>query len=368
MNGNNISSWETTAGTLSNQTAVLFKTNNASAKISTAGMAYVNLRLYNPAPTTNFLGRPSQIPLILLTGSSPPDVSGFVYKHVGIIADWSGWKLVSIPLSDFGNGNATDFAYGIYEARLAPNQWTQTTDRTFTPEELSKGYTNASNYTTWGDRDNYVDVDRVWLSAEAPAATFGDAGFSLEQTKDVPVTTREYTIALTNAVDASYAEAALNVAVLKNGEQSDGADYSVSIGGGNTQITVTMANNLDYDAYYEIILPDGLRDVFGNPYTGNKEFKFSSVAYETGDIVIDAETYSVSVSVSGNVPAGTILILAEKNDGRMQQAATAVYSGGDTISATLSDKPTSGSALRAFLWNGISGMVPYAPPQEASEN
>lgn len=177
--------------------AVLFSAAKSEEKItfdSTNYDPYLNLWIYNPQVKLNSNGHYPQIAIKLFCGANKSslvaDMTKGYYKFVYVIADWSGWNLVSIPLKELtgtssaatGHGTGLLNYRGINNITLSMNygfSGIRTLEEGveyingFTKEELERGWTGlmpGTNSTTtgWSDAFNFIDIDKVWVSHGKP--------------------------------------------------------------------------------------------------------------------------------------------------------------------------------------------------------
>ena len=182
--------------------ATLFKAATSDEKIkfdSNNYDPYLNMWIYNPQVKLNSYGNYPQIGIKLYCGANGSslvaDMTKGYYKFVYVIADWSGWKLVSIPLTALTGTSSASTGHG---TGLLNYRGINTIDismsysfggnRTYTDgveyingytqEELDRGFTglmpgsngvaDVSMVNGWSDAFNFVDIDKVWISHGKP--------------------------------------------------------------------------------------------------------------------------------------------------------------------------------------------------------
>ncbi|MBQ8526671.1 MAG: hypothetical protein IJ460_08155 [Clostridia bacterium] len=144
--------------------------------------AYINAWIYNPEPKYSYDSTTSA-ELILALGYWNGTTTKLTPIH--IIADWTGWKLVSVPVKD---ANSNLISKGINYVYFAPNSgWYPVTKAsagtaavsviTRTAEQKAQGYIINGSSNVFGKAAstpknlyNYIDVERVWISQGKPEA------------------------------------------------------------------------------------------------------------------------------------------------------------------------------------------------------
>lgn len=133
---------------------------------------YLNMWIYNPeVKYTSSVGADYAELLLVPCYYNAKTVR----KPVCVMADWTGWKLVSIPLKDI----TTDFlTYGVSYVYVGANTgWYATSSSyqvTRTDAQVAQGwavctgthnsFTSNSTANLNNDRVNYMDIERVWIS------------------------------------------------------------------------------------------------------------------------------------------------------------------------------------------------------------
>ncbi len=309
-----------------------------SLSITTSDYKYWNTWVYNPDKKLN--------------GTSTPELSFRVYYDVEgtatvaakkVALNWSGWKLVSIDIEELLGDN---YGKKLQSLRIWAN--------------------NSGSGVMTTDTGNFIDVERSWLSAEAPVTSFGRAenGSSIAlNATDVPVNIGSYSLTMKSEPDTRLLD---RVTVYKGTEAlSADKDYTISVNG--KRIDIAFIGDLDYTTKYTVRLDKSFADVFGNMLGTSRAYSFTTKAYEKceiGDFVFGEDNKSVSVTVKVNEAEEEypfMLILAEMNGNVLERVdvATPAYTSADgeqTITASL-DNRTDGTELRAFLWN--DKLEPY---------
>ena len=298
---------ETNAGTdewehkLNTNGVCLFKAQSTEEKIrGLTEDSYLNLWIYNPQIKKSVNGEITQIPIQLYSGPSSEDYttikSADNYKIVGVIANWTGWKLVSIRLGDvtteqgdetgLGRGNLLEF--GIHTINININDRAENSPRGFTDVQSERGWRGGTGsglgFNGWGDRFNFIDIDRAWISNGKPKAEFNKAVFSHSDKKYISPLDKTFTIKLDNPIDASYIEAVKQLEVTAGGNQLSADAYNVSVNEANDEITVNFASDLECGKNYSIALPSVIRDIYTNKYSGNTKFSFDTMSLEMVEV------------------------------------------------------------------------------------
>jgi len=141
---------------------------------------YLNFWMYSPGIRYDEYGNYSEY----IATFQYQNGTGTSNAHLGIPAKWQGWKLFSIPLSEFQNTKAPSESapLKLNILKISANGWlpiiNATTDGThyYTDAELKKDTRKTNNYNVWPTNKNYFFVDRMWFSNEAAATSFGEIG------------------------------------------------------------------------------------------------------------------------------------------------------------------------------------------------
>ena len=224
--------------------------SDASKKLPTQNYNYANMWIYNPSTSS------SQITWLFYTGESANDTSSSRYFRYKITANWTGWKLLSVPLGSFsGNSSKASFDYGAYAMRMAVNEWTSDTVK-------------------W-TKSHYVNVERIWLSKTAPITPLDVTDTSYENDEGfVPSDlggSKTYTVTMNNEiVDTSVSG---KISVLQDSAVVSADDYTVSVD--KEKINITFTENLVKGSTYEIVIGSGIYDTDGNILDENKQYSFN---------------------------------------------------------------------------------------------
>ena len=309
---------------------------DSTAAVSSSAYKYWNTWVYNPGVKLNN----GKAPELLFAINHPDSTSACTAK---VNLDWTGWKLISVNIEEM---MGTDYGKGLQKLRILAN--------------------NSGSVVKVPDNGNFLDVERSWLSAEAPVTSFGRAenGSSIAlNATDVPVNIGSYSLTMKSEPDARLLD---RVTVYKGTEAlSADKDYTISVNG--KRIDIAFIGDLDYTTKYTVRLDKSFADVFGNMLGTSRAYSFTTKAYEKceiGDFVFGEDNKSVSVTVKVNEAEKEypfMLILAEMNGNVLERVdvATPAYTSADgeqTITASL-DNRTDGTELRAFLWN--DKLEPY---------
>lgn len=252
-----------------------FYTDDADKKFRATGYSYINAWIYNPEVKRNDANRISNVIWILRTGNSDSDVSGMFYYMYKLPMDWTGWKLVSVPIADFANGkDGSSLDYGIYRVSLEVNGWT--------------GIVPA-----WTQNDNYAYVDMMWFSKEAPN-NFVYVGSGFPNNYDnIPAKDTCIELAFTNAL--SYAED--DAVTLEKASDGETADVLVTCSG--SRMTVSAREALEPDTEYCLKIGTGVYDENGQQLSEPAEYTFKT---RKADLEVGKPVFSSGGSVTDSLP------------------------------------------------------------------
>lgn len=248
---------------------------------------YLNLWMYNPSVSYDQFGNYSEYVLAceVFDNNDTNDIKT-TYRHAGIIANWKGWKLISIPVSALG-----DWENGIVRMKITSNEWKSGgksspsgLTKTLTETQCETGYETGGSYNTFANKGNYFFMERVWISTAVPETRFDTYSKSISYNNNVIDTVLNFD----NIIDANYRSVVQNgIQVVKNGETVNNALISVE----DSQIRVQISDNLEAIAAYSIVLPDNLVDQFGNLFSGSHKIVLSA---DDVKLIADGFTYTVA--------------------------------------------------------------------------
>ena len=315
---------------------------------------YVNFWLYSPGSRKNG-NSTSQLSCVVwchkgngAVGNIGDHKGNTAYQKYNINMDWTGWKLISIPLGDYIKSRGL---HGVY-LYANSNQWITTTS-------------NAA--VAWNTENNFVDVDMVWLSKDAPTAFALSEALVSDKEVDV-LTDTDLMYSFTNELEEGAAD---KISVYNDYEPLvKGTDYEVVVNG--SLMTVNFTNALKSDSSYQVKLDNDLRDVYGNDLSAgdNVVYSFTTAPkYRITDAVItktddSKASASASVKVFEGEAKSFVVILGEYSaDGSLVKAAITTT---DTLAAqeskTFSTEAiavSENNTLKAFIWDGFESMNPY---------
>jgi len=313
-----------------NQTSDEIKNTKIPAEvIKNNDYNYANFLVYNPGKkhynagsTVNTTTDPvSDILFVALYGGSPSD-SNFSgnYGHKGVDANWTGWKVVSLPLTAKADTN------GIYSLYINAGGW-------------------SDAYQGWCDIGNYIDVDSIWLSKTAYEANTLKSASVADGSEDVSVyidgsNTLTYTFS-NNLSENSKA----GISVYKNYEPVDTSLYTVEIDGKNA--SVVFNDKLDETCVYTVKFDKDMTDG-----CGVKLGKTVSSSFSTENIRVESDILTI---IGDNINGFKDMTLAE-----VRNALT--YTDG----ATLVFKNSAGTEITDETIVAKSGMYALVSNEFAS--
>lgn len=350
------------------QTAEFILFNNSEVPLTGfSGDDYINFWIYNPSIKYDQFGNYSEY--ILAVNQTTDTANSNV--HAGIIANFTGWKLISIKLSDIYNKWNTDTKINII--KITTNEWvkegttTNADDLThsFTDEQLANSYeTGNTKYNMWIDKFNYFDFERMWISKEKPSETFTDMTNNFDLT-DAEITNNTFKIETASGnVGLVKGDARI---IKKNTEGASLFDDTATSYDLNS-VTAGLTSALNYDTTYYILYPE-IYNASGVKFTGRNEYTVKTKAYYIGSITVDRANDSASVAMQGTIPAkyskATLIAAEYGTDGLMKQVKLAEYSADvPEISVSFDTAPASGSKVKFFL---LTDMISITPMQKNEE-
>lgn len=315
--------------------------------------SYLNMMLYNPEPKYTVGGKEyAEIQLIVgyYNGSTTKLVP------INIIADWSGWKLVSIPVKEINSNlistgvNHMYFANnsGWYPVVKASQGTAAVKINTRTAAQKEKGYIVGGTNNVFGQNSNknlfaYIDVERVWFSQGKPAAEATVSGADLS--------------GLRCSMD--------NVKLFETDKAVAKADVgAISFASGSTYAEDVMFDNgtatfmeLRNGARYSVYVSDA--------------YNSDGVKLADGEYSFDVENYhvskktnggSITVTMHGNIPdeyKSGVMVAAvyNKTTGALEDAEFAQVSN-NKVTATVAGYDEAAQDVKFIFINGWGDLKP----------
>lgn len=276
-------SWDAGKG----RTFTFYNVSDPAQKIPAADYSYANMWVYNSKICKDADGKTSQLSWVIRTGNSAADTGNHYYR-CKLTVDWVGWKLVSIPLSTFEKNNQCAWDYGVCMVTIAANEW-------------------VGNTIKWTENHS-INVEKMWLSKTAPAASFQIAGTSIENGAGyVPQDLggeRTYTITASQEIAAGSTAGRV---VVKQDEKPLAADaYTVRIEG--KELRIVFSDDLVRESSYTIQLEPGIYDLDGNLLDEADEYSFTvegpTRLFKVLKTSIANSAQNVDTALGANIKAG----------------------------------------------------------------
>lgn len=316
---------------------------------------YINVWLYNPevkkSTHEKTLDKISQIILLLRTGQNATNREDIYCFRYGISMNWTGWKLVSVPISSFTQNRTGNLDYGIYKIDISTNGW-----ETAVP--------------SWPSGNHYAYVDAMWFSKDAPTAaeltvtetnydTDGDGYVSADLGGD-----NTYVFETSSQVSKARAYGA--VTVKKDGEiLTDG--YTIDTE--SDKLNIKFDEKLKYGSTYELTLGTNLCDLYGNCINAAKTVTLNvEPEFIISDVNVNYNGGKASATAKIKINDGTdrsfVLIVTSKNGDELKEMAATVKT---TVTAADGEKTLNtdeisaaeGDKLTVMLWDGLDTLKPY---------
>ena len=335
----------------------LASTDNERLKI-TDKYNYINVWLYNPEVKQSTLenkikGRTSQIILLLRTGQNATDRSEVYCFRYGISMDWTGWKLVSVPISGFTNNRAgsASLDYGIYKIDISTNGW-------------------ETSVPSWPSGNHYAYVDAMWFSKDAPTAaelTVTETNYDADGDGYVSADLGgDNTFVFETSSQVSKARAYGAVTVKKDGEiLTDG--YTIDTA--SDKLNIKFDEKLKYGSTYELTLGTNLCDLYGNCINAAKTVTLNvEPEFIISDVNVNYNGGKASATAKIKINDGTdrnfVLIVTSKNGDELKEMAataktTVTAADGEITLNTDEISAAEGDKLTVMLWDGLDTLKPY---------
>ncbi len=351
-------SWTGFGETGANAASIFFlaSTDNERLKI-TDKYNYINVWLYNPevkkSTHEKTLDKISQIILLLRTGQNATNRSEVHCFRYGISMNWTGWKLVSVPISGFTNNRAgsASLDYGIYKIDISTNGW-------------------ETSVPSWPSGNHYAYVDAMWFSKEAPSAaelTVTETNYDADGDGYVSADLGGgNTFVFETSSQVSKARAYGAVTVKKDGEiLTDG--YTIDTA--SDKLNIKFDEKLKYGSTYELTLGTNLCDLYGNCINAAKTVTLNVESeFTISDVNVNYNGGKASATAKIKINDGTdrnfVLIVTSKNGDELKEIAvtaktTVTAADGEKILNTDEISAAEGDELTIMLWDGLDTLKPY---------
>ena len=317
----------------------IFITPQRGMKIDTQKYKYLNLLMYLDKST------PSGKINVCVQATRSNWSEGYVRKAVP--TDWTGWKVVSIPLSEMSGH--TDV------------QWNMVRKI-------------KTNYGDWSEgmpeTGTQINFDLIWFSEKDPTMTQPEVIAKAGDT-EMPTTGAEVGFRFNNSLRSVDDT---NITLTKAGETaSKGVSYAIT----DDTVTLTATDELEYGASYTLTIPVGaVTDIFGQ---SNKEaVTYSFTTLEQGlnaslptltdgdDNPLTALTAGQTVKASTRVNNGleeqksaTLVLAFYDTENRLVKCEIAnknfAANSVDTLEITTQ---ADGTRVKAFVLDGLATLRP----------
>jgi len=304
-------------------------TKNSTEFIPVTENSYLNLWMYNPEVKYALNGTDyAEINVVICYWNKATNKN--VASPVCVMANWTGWKLISIPMKICNDKYNGDFVkYGINCIYAGANLGWYNVATVRTAQERENGY-------VWGfanhfvsnsldpDRRNFMDIERVWLS-DGPVTQ----GVNIEEADNSAKICPEDAYDLATLFTTEDEFLGVNTKAVKT-----------------TGDVVSVPDVTYFDGM--LVFNEGLG--YGEKYSVAAEIYGADGAKYTKEFVLQSENYhvmkyetanSIAVSMHGNVPSeysDGIMIAAvyEKGTNKML-SMTPAYVEDNMVSAEVKD-------------------------------
>jgi len=348
-------------------------------KIEVDSNSYINAWIYNPAPKYTFDGvTPAEFLIVL--GHRGDGTANATYHAVAVAADWSGWKLISIPVTAWNNTYTT---YGIYQIYISCNmdRYPINTDGNVvivsrTDAQKEAGYAslgkvdNGTNHNVFARKYtltktdgvitaasgevnanyyNYIDVERVWIT-------------------DGPVT-EELNVTPTDNSAIRCSETNSNAVTLFTAAENTVANSNVNViktvGNTTSKVNATYANGVltlpsfEYGASYSVVA-----DITGtNGVKTKAEFTFANEDIHIGDMIVDGKTATITMHGNlGDDYANSKIIAAvytSSSCDELEAAYVGIIDANGNATVTIpAETDTTDKTVRFFFFNNTESIKP----------
>ncbi|MBR3934412.1 MAG: hypothetical protein IKJ68_10970 [Clostridia bacterium] len=353
---------------------ILDRKASGAAMLAVTNNSYLNAWIYNPEPKYTFDGVTPAEFIISLGHRGTEGTSSVSYSYVAVRADWSGWKLISIPVSTWGTNFATNGIAQIYiscnmdrysrETSGAPKIVTRSDNNGYVRLLSGGGHNVFSRKYTLTKTDgvitaasgevnanyyNYIDVERVWIT-------------------DGPVTEElNVTAADNSAIRCSQTDS--NAVTLFTTAENTVANSSVNViktvGNTTSKVNATYANGVltlpsfEYGASYSVVA-----DITGtNGVKTKAEFTFANEDIHVGDMVVDGKTATITMHGNlGDDYANSKIIAAvytSSSCDELEAAYVGIIDANGNATVTIpAETDTTDKTVRFFFFNNTESIKP----------
>lgn len=328
---------------------------------------YLNFWVYNPSSKYDQRANYSEYVLVVNHNAS----GSFANKTFGIISNFEGWKLFSIPMSEISSSWTEETK--INTIKITTNAWLpgKNTDVTkmshaHTADELAASYRGSGTYNVWPDGYNYFNIEKMWISKEKPAEIFNNNTIA-----------PAYTLSNSeiNQTSLGLKKSSGNIGTILG----EGAILKITSTGfkvipsdttfDSQYVTVTARDMLDVSSEYYVIYPE-MYDSNGIKHIDRLIYKLTTKDNYIGGIVVDSNNpASASVIYRGQVPAeranSKLIGAVYTSDNTLRFINESAYSeNNQTMTVTLTGVQN-GDTVKYFLWDKET-LKPFQLPVEKS--
>ena len=293
---------------------------------------YLNLWIYSPAEQDALFN------VVAWTSG------GTTYRlRYPITLDFSGWKLVSIPLANM-NDNGAD-RKDIYYFTLNGTSWT------------NGGADQATGS---------VNIEKIWLSKDAPTEAEA-AGTTLVGTnpkqgaENVPVDNKDIVI--------SYSKPLASVCKAENVSVSDTSE-NYFVGSYGKDMHIIFYNGLEADRSYDVGVNGSVYAANGAAMSDAAETYFVTesemFSASKPEISNESDAFNAAATVRNTFSAtkkATILLAVYNAESKLVDVNFQEYTipkGSKTINVSIPSGEYSDCYVKAFVWDGLNSMKPLS--------
>ena len=314
---------------------------------------YLNFWMYNPSSKYDQRANYSEYVLAINHNAN----GNFGNTAIGIISNFEGWKLFSIPMSEIST--AWNEEAKINTIKITANAWRpgKNTDinkmtHAHTAEELAASYRKGGTYNVWPDTYNYFNLEKMWISKGKPATAFNNTTVAPAYTLSNLSITEQ---ALRLKKSSGYIGTILGEGAILKKTAAGFEEIPSQTTFDSTYVTVAANNLLDVSSEYYVLYPE-MYDSIGNKHCDRLIYKATTEENHIGGIVVNAENpASASVIYRGSIPqerAKTALLGAVFTaEGKLKVADISRYSADNQTMTVTLDGAQEGDIIRYFLWD-----------------
>jgi len=231
------------------------------------------------------------------------------YFRQKVTVDWTGWKLIELPMSGFAKANNPDWSEAA-RIVMCSNGW----DVTKVP-------------------GTEIAFEKIWFSDEVIRSFKADSASPDSGNTNMPCIYGDFVLHMSNPVSKILPDAFVLVSA------DDESEYAVNAVAEGNDICITYDEELDEGTVYSL-KAKGIYDIFGQEFSDDSaySFKTSGGILSAKDIVLTKNGKALSVMPKSGTISFETDVYNSKSEVRMLEAVIALYDENGRVAESFSEK------------------------------